>query len=273
MLHLAWQLLCQAPDQLLRRFPIITIEDACLHPDMAFFVWCMVARGKGWSLTRQQVAKILQIIHAEASTSCRDMLSEKYRSFANPLLSKHSMSPEVAALVASLIFRANFGGSQFDQGLLKRHAVNWAERFNVSSDQWLERLRTWFPPASTETRNKIEVLLSDYPPPLSNAYRISEGIDNHCFPNLLKRLADRFPCAFIVIQRFRRLKKLAYSEKKLGSAIWNHRSGVNVKKPLVVNSIDGSDVVLSNSPPTIELEHQAGNILLLVTIEEVIEWL
>lgn len=157
----------------------------------------MVARNKGWQLTRFQVAKILAIIHAVARCECRDELHERDASFANPLLAKQNLPDQAASLVASLVIRANFGGTQFDQGLLKRNALTWAKRFNAGASKWLEQLHKWMPTASVETRNKIDALLSDYPPPLSNAYRINEGIDNHCFPNLLRRLADRFPCASI----------------------------------------------------------------------------
>lgn len=51
---------------------------------------------------------------------------------------------------------------------------------------------------------------------------------------------------------------LAFTEKQLASAVWNHRSGVNVKRPLLVRSADGTDVEISDLPPSGEIERQAG---------------
>lgn len=173
---------------------MITVEDSCLHPEYPFLLWCMVANTKGWNITRAQVQRLLRIIYEVADCPYRDLIpnvSEKnLEPFRNPLL--FDSFPAFAAPICSLILRANYGGMQFDQEMLKKHALNWHARMQTDPGIWLGNVKRWYPQSdNTALIERIESMVRQPPAPLEAAQMIPEGIDFHCFPILIQKCQEQ----------------------------------------------------------------------------------
>ena len=129
--RLAYELYRISPTELLRRLPIIIVEDSALHPSYPVLVWLMLAVSKGFHLPPSLVAFVLQLTIDTALVRTRD-----YAGFTENIASDASMIdlaklPQGVGrdLVASLLLRASFGGMPGDMEMLSRAAFSWFNRF------------------------------------------------------------------------------------------------------------------------------------------------
>uniref|UniRef100_A0A6B2L588 Uncharacterized protein n=1 Tax=Arcella intermedia TaxID=1963864 RepID=A0A6B2L588_9EUKA len=214
--RVGWQLLCQDPDQLLRRLPIIILEDGCLHRHFSYIVWLMVATSKGWKLSKSQVVLILRVIFEVAEVSWRDPIPMvPTEGFKNPALDRPegTLCP-IAHVLASLVLRVNYGGMKGDMEMLKKFAIVWNERYKKNPEEWDKEREVWFSQLPPEPN--FEELISKGPV-LTDADKISEAIDFHCFPQLVDKCTEELE---------------GFSKEDIKSAVWWHRSGLNLKKPV-----------------------------------------
>jgi hypothetical protein len=126
-LNTAWQLLCQAPDQLFRRLPVIVLEDACLHFALPTLVWLMISTTKGWELTKEQVGLtavrltaiqvllVLKTVHDIASCPFRDLIPTSQdlaslQTVCNPVLGKDGQLVVAEVRLAVRLLRTILGG-------------------------------------------------------------------------------------------------------------------------------------------------------------------
>jgi hypothetical protein len=146
---------------LLRRLPVIVMEDSMLHPHLGFLVWLMIAHSKDYAIPRVLVMRVFRIVFEVASCQWKD--DEKAwdpRGFGLPsttviadsshkqdlclsalhhemvLHNDESHSPSVTnpshLLLWSLLARADYGGMRCDVGMLLRFAGMWHARFQTS---------------------------------------------------------------------------------------------------------------------------------------------
>eukprot|EP00980_Cylindrotheca_fusiformis_P004935 scaffold1051_cov119-Cylindrotheca_fusiformis.AAC.10 len=129
--------------ELLRRLPIICLEDSTLHPDFAFCVWCMTAHSKEYAFSSMQVERIYRIVYEVASCPLQDNLWSEELPEAKemdrlPSLCLTCMSPcqmekkeeeEDALLLRAILVRHKYGGMACDMKLLQRCAKIWKRRF------------------------------------------------------------------------------------------------------------------------------------------------
>lgn len=134
--RLAYELYRISPTELLRRLPIIIIEDSALHPSYPVLVWLMLAVSKGFHPPPSLVAFVLQLTIDTALVRTRD-----YAGFAENVAIETNMI-DIARLpqgigrdlVASLLLRASFGGMPGDMEMLSQAALSWFNRFLGEED-------------------------------------------------------------------------------------------------------------------------------------------
>jgi len=148
--RLALELYRISPSELLRRLPVIIIEDSSLHPAYPLLVWCLLAESKGYVLPNCLLIVILRVAFEIAYVDIRDvnsyMLSDDN---PEPAASSADSSNTTAvtteadentvgietmalgagrSLVVSIILRAALGGMSGDVKMLKSAAVLWKSR-------------------------------------------------------------------------------------------------------------------------------------------------
>ena len=171
--------------ELLRRLPIIVMEDISLHPELPMLVWLMAAASKGYNPPMALLTAVLGIVLDVCLVSVRD-LSEGLQESASRLLSSwrqdledsHQSVPTETAetnacasavgqlketpaglslaylpispqrtLIISLLFRASFGGLPGDVTMLEDLAKLWTLRFFARS------------PTKMHVRTSVDALL------------------------------------------------------------------------------------------------------------------
>ena len=153
--------------ELLRRLPIICVEDAALHPAYPIIVWLMVAVSKGYAPNRFLINTILLITNDIASCTYKDCTppaeynlsvsaTNKTNSDVSGLnITKSASSPgpvdtdtntaclhtcssiendSVRTLIACICIRASFGGMLGDIEMLDQYAQLWYKRLVCGGD-------------------------------------------------------------------------------------------------------------------------------------------
>jgi len=146
---------------LLRRLPIIVLEDSTLHPGLPFLVWLMIAVSKDYQPSLGFLKKMLGIVFEMASCRWQDSLPKKKTvngQDQHPVLSLASLhktaisnlynrkiiegnpkeGEEEAVLndndliVWSILLRAQYGGMAGDIKMLQGYAELWHTRFHAT---------------------------------------------------------------------------------------------------------------------------------------------
>jgi hypothetical protein len=216
-INLSWQLLIQNQDEFLRRIAVIILEDSVLHPNYSLIIWLMIAVTKEWIIKKEQQFILLKIVHDIAKIEFKDEFEQK--EFKNVLLNQEFDNND---LVASIILRANYGGMKGDVDFLLNYAMIWYERFEKSKNI-IEMIneKTNFFIKNIEVDEYIKDVISKKPL-VQDKDKLSEGVDFHVYPNLIKMLIDEL-----------NNKMLNFDNVK--QSIWNNRSGISLKGRLWKN--------------------------------------
>lgn len=147
--RVAMELADKALGELLRRLPIIILEDSTLHPGFHFLIWIMMAHSKDFVPPPRLLVRVFQMIFEVASCQWSDPLwrkkgnddSEKQQqqftatttltalyesSRSNP--SAAPVSSSMDSILWSILVRAEYGGMRGDVFMLHRYAQLWKER-------------------------------------------------------------------------------------------------------------------------------------------------
>ena len=181
-------------DFLLRRFPIICVEDATPRPEVVNpFVWFLLA-GSDYKLCEADVNFLLGAVFATASdTAIRQPLSEENYLDNLPLSS---------SLALSLLARAAYGGMKGDVDMLFRAAAN-------TSDNETETIAGTIAPLVATTLPRLRP--NDW---------IPEGVDFHCkHGEIIQIMKQRDPSRFETVD-----------DNDISDWMWHTRSSVNVRK-------------------------------------------
>lgn len=220
-MYLAWQLLCQDTKQFLRRFPIIVMEDAILHPNYPMLVWIMIAYHQSWKLTEFQVEFLLKIVYEVASCQYRD----KYYYYKNDI---DIDVEEMNEYLVSLYLRINKEGMKGDMEMLKSQIMIWNDRFNKNQNKWMEFIHSAY---KIDVDFKLIKELMSKRPFLQEKHYILEAIYFHCYPVLINKCYD--------------LIKKDHSEitqDDIKKSVWFHKSGINLKKFIVKDNYNEIEI-------------------------------
>jgi hypothetical protein len=126
-------LLCLDENELLRRLPIIILEDALLVENYTFLIWLMCAVSKGFDLNDILVNKILNIIRDIALTEYRDKYeNEEVKEFN--LKKIKALNKKKVNILWSIQLRRSYGGMRGDMNMLEFFSIKWYERFKEGID-------------------------------------------------------------------------------------------------------------------------------------------
>jgi len=191
----AFQLLQQDPMELLRRLPIIMVEDVQLCDAIVPLVWLMAAHSKGMRLSMQDQRFLMDLVWflAEHENACDPPKTEVSReSWISGLC------PLTSSINLALILRVAYGGMPGDMQLLidtQKHCADHVSKFSVS-------------PNTPEELPTVS---------LPKDHQLVQAVDFHCTP-ILGDLRQR-----LEIDK-------AFS-RELRRAMWNYSSSINLRKP------------------------------------------
>mmetsp|Transcript_17207 Transcript_17207/g.41918 ORF Transcript_17207/g.41918 Transcript_17207/m.41918 type:complete len:602 (+) Transcript_17207:63-1868(+) len=144
-IKVAMELADKGLGELLRRLPIICIEDSTLHHDFAFLVWLMVAQSKQFQPTRPMMTRLFRAVFEIASCPWRDNLDTPKGLEDDPedisltAMSKiviedemegsHLPQTECDLMLRSILLRHKYGGMGGDLRMLQKCTRLWKYRF------------------------------------------------------------------------------------------------------------------------------------------------
>lgn len=137
------------PVELIRRLPVILIEDCAAHPALPLLGWLLLATASGYVPSDIHADALLHIVRQVTACRYRDEVSgEPAAEGSGPRLTAaaeaaavDTLSPAAAALIRTLRTRARFGGMKGDVEMLYQSAAAWKGRLSGGdADSWLLRL-------------------------------------------------------------------------------------------------------------------------------------
>jgi hypothetical protein len=185
------------PIELLRRLPIIYIEDVCLMDSYSIPVWLMMAE-KEHKLDLIDIDILLHIIKSlcECNIYYDDSL-DYTKQF--DLSHKNLQDFEHRDQLLALFYRSQYGGMKGDMKMLKNSLYYYSERPS-------EILQTVY--------DSIDYANFD-----PNLEILPEAIDFHPFPQMINML----------------VKQTNLDNNDIKMAIWFAESGLNIRKPLTID--------------------------------------
>lgn len=269
-LRVAMELADRSWADLIRRLPIIVLEDSTLHPDFGLLVWLMVAESKGYCPCMSLVKRVLQIVFEVASCARQDATSRddnidksaydtlpsylSLKSTTAQLLPNNQLNDNLCELlIRSILLRAQYGGMKCDVEMLHSFAITWLKRFQsrfVPADvlgdivtelkvvHWCDLPRILH---KISHEKSVELITSDIVchgglTKLNFNDLCSAGIDYHCSSIIeyLLTQKDVYSCLS---------ERLALSKDKedpqvwmtdqIKFMIWNYSSAINYRRPLL----------------------------------------
>jgi len=124
---------------LVRRVPIIILEDSILHPDFPLLVWLMAAESKGFVPPICLISRVMQIIFEVSSCPWKDFLGgdiSKKEYDEGPLTSLYQLNNEDETIdnecklvLRSILLRRQYGGMDCDLQMLDKYVKLWMGRY------------------------------------------------------------------------------------------------------------------------------------------------
>jgi len=199
-LSTAYTLILFDKSSLVRRLPIIAIEDVELITGTSVIVWLMMA-GDSYTWCKEDVSQVLAYVERLCSTKTYLIREGSEVTISHSLLATIE-EDETRNEMLALYYRMKWGGTSGDVRMLE------------------QALQTYYNNKICMQKTNIPLRASDLPLPeildldLQNPQFIPEAIDFHCFPNILKKISE---ISCIPTDRVKEL-------------IWYCQSAVNTRK-------------------------------------------
>jgi len=219
--RVAMELADKSIGDLLRRLPIIMLEDSMLHPSLPFLTWLMAANSKNFELNEFLLTKVLCAVYEMASCPWQDDCSsgsDTEKPNALPVTDPATLSfdsyhvPGINHLLEdrdvyiwSMLLRARYGGMGCDVRMLNLFAHLWRQRFKDDTNvppvilkrfeqaaplRWSTLPVTTHQSAARQSLTRIEPMVAHGLPVLEFADITMEGIDFHCSSVLDVTMSD-----------------------------------------------------------------------------------
>jgi hypothetical protein len=186
------------PMELLRRLPIIYIEDVCLLDSYPIVIWLMMA-DKDYTLCKTDIDILLNIVNSLCN--CKEYFDYREKKENPPYFSHESLQEyENHSELLSIYYRSEYGGMKGDMKMLK-----------TSIEYYIEN------------PSKIKKTIYDsivYDKIDTNLEILVEAIDFHPYPHMLTILSRMTEINKDLIKEF----------------IWFTESGYNIRKPFTIES-------------------------------------
>lgn len=165
--RVAMELADKSWTDLIRRLPIIVLEDSTLHPDFGLLVWLMIADSKGYLPSKELIVRVLQIVFEMASCPWQDVIAEhsnddssgsptkdstcsiesgsgnkdntptsfSLSSSSSTLFPRQQHKEQTSTkvcetMIRAMLLRAQYGGMKCDVDMLHSFAKIWLQRFH-----------------------------------------------------------------------------------------------------------------------------------------------
>lgn len=219
----AFTLFCLNPDDLLRRLPIIMLEDTILNYHFINLVWFMCAYSKGFKISEKILSYVIGIVKYLASINIREVISssENFTINLKELLSTNEkLTTDNINLLWAIQLRKAYGGLRGDVIMLDYYTSIWFER--LSTEQY-----------------DMEATIKPFE--LENIRLFDTSI--------IHLSAVDFHCTCILKQLHRKYSDI--EKEVLKETIWHHRSKINNKKILFgTDDYDNSYIEIWNEIKT-----------------------
>jgi len=192
----ALAILQREPIQLLRRLPIIFVEDVCLTDSLPIVIWLLMA-DKQYKMTNHDIDILLQIVYSLSVCSryFDDRQLHCQIEYTHEMLETNICYNEIL----SLHYRSLYGGMKGDMQLLKNAISHYENNpHDIVRYSFIEQYPF-----------EIEV----------NVPIIKEAIDFHPYPNMLEAIH----------------KKTRIDKTFIKTCIWFAESGFNVRKQYTID--------------------------------------
>ncbi len=199
--------------ELLRRLPIIMIEDTSLHESFPTLVWLMIAvslSSNPFRLKKYMYEWILGVIYVIAKMEKKDVIEYDesiYRErLLNQLESYHVLEDDAQiSVLYSMHMRVAYGGMECDMRMFEQYAHIWFQRFQRKEMEM--------------NKIKIRNLIFTSIKWLELDDWDLSAIDFHCAPKIIEFMQKRFP---------------DIDEMEMKKIIWENASSINIRvsKPI-----------------------------------------
>jgi len=206
-LHAASELAVKKWDDVLRRLPVIVLEDSVLCPGFDSVVVLMLAQAAGLPVCAKQVDLVMSVVARCAGDDAVDVhTGDGERPLASDVKALMATNAPGAAMVRCMQARACMGGMAGDVLMCHAFAARWMTRFAQKQDGFLPP-----PPPPLQVR---AAQLQGFGGSKAFPDSLAAGIDTHCQPQLFDGVIAKH-----------RVTPEAFAE-----AMWHFRSGVRLRR-------------------------------------------
>lgn len=254
----AMELADKSLGELLRRLPIIILEDSTLHPDFDLLVWLMMAHSKDYTIPPSILARVFEIIFeicmcpwidSCSYTVLGDTERDLDRCSVTSLTSLHeelitnNESVGGLSLIWAMLIRAEYGGMKGDVEMLRSFASVWKNR--LQSKVYCSTLGILWAHVPSKiherARDQAHQRVSEL---WQNTSRLrcltlkdisTHGIDFHCssiIDNLLSDEPFRELCYDLLKMNGTQDSYQTLLPSLLKRCLWDFSAGINRRQPL-----------------------------------------
>ena len=139
--RVAMELADKSYGDLVRRLPIMVLEDSILHPDFPLLVWLMVAESKGFKPPQQLMIKLMRIVFEIASCPIKDPILSDDESTEDVVGGDETdadltdaLGQDCEMMLRAMLLRVSYGGMKCDTEMLIRYEQLWRRRFHAQME-------------------------------------------------------------------------------------------------------------------------------------------
>ena len=196
------------PIELLRRLPIIMIEDVILHESFPTLIWLMVAVSNGFRLKKYMYEWILGVIYVISKIETYDRIEyiddiDKDRLIHQLESYNRLKNDSEISILYSMHIRIAYGGMECDMRMFQQYSHKWFQRFEMKTEKDIQMNQT-----------KIRNILFTSVKWLELDDWDITAIDFHCAPKLIEFMQKRFP---------------HIDENEMKRLIWENASSINYR--------------------------------------------
>jgi hypothetical protein len=221
------------PIGVLRRLPIIVVEDVCLFSDFPVLLWlmCYYSSDSKHNIPMYWKDWLLRMVQwlCEATEKdpypvleCDPMKLSDVKS-SNMSINMSNMSNKIRDLIFAMQLRRSYGGMSCDCDMITKYSWVWLLRSNnndiknpSSNSNYFKELDRKFPTNLIKGISELKLTRDNF---------ILPAIDFHCYPGMVQELKDAYMS----------LKKEVISETKIKNVIWYCSSSLNVREPKAID--------------------------------------
>jgi hypothetical protein len=212
-------LIKQDLNELLRRLPIIALEDSYISfQDFNYLIWHMLAVSKGYYINYDIINKILNITEKVTTSNYRDILDSKKISEFNPEQCIKNKNDDFTMFYFGIFIRLEYGTMTGDNIWLKNMANMWLKRITKHNGNISDTIMNKF----SNTNNKPEYFDTDSIS-FNKSHYLPEAVDFHCDKEFFDKVRIK---SGVIINN---------NNEDIKSSVWFLRSSINNREFLKTN--------------------------------------